>query len=253
MRIEDRQVLFEVGDRVRFPTADGTLTGTVEKLNPVRARVRCGADVWTVPYARLDHACRSRGEERAQRVARLEGVATLTRDLMDRNGLPDWSFRFSSARQKLGECRAREKLIVLSRTHAAEGTPADVRDTILHEIAHALAGPGAGHGPAWKAIARRLGARPASRAHESDGARRAREAARTRFRLGDTVEFTGRGEVRTGVIERMNPKRARVRSGDAVWFVPYPRLRPGLPNASATRHTCAGKPRLTVQEPKVKE
>lgn len=218
-------MLFEVGDRVRFATADGTLTGTVEKLNPARARVKSGPDVWTVPYAGLDHACRSRAEERGKRVGRLQEVAARAHALMDDNGLHDWSFRFSNARQRLGECRAKEKLIVLSRSHAAGGAPEDVTDTILHEIAHAVAGPDAAHGPAWKAIARRLGARPASRAHESDEARRTRDAAREGFRAGDTVEFIGRGEVRTGVIERMNPKRARVRSGDTVWLVPYPRLR----------------------------
>lgn len=226
MRTEDRQILFEVGDRVRFAAAGGTLTGTVEKLNPTRARVRSGADVWTVPYAGLDHACRRRAEERGKRAARLREVTVQARALMDRNGLHDWSLRFGNARRKLGECRAEEKLIVLSRAHAAEGAPDDVSDTILHEIAHALAGPAAGHGPAWKSVARRLGARPASRAHETDAARRTREAAREEFQAGDSVEFTGRGEVRMGVIERMNPKRARVRSGDTVWFVPYPRLRP---------------------------
>lgn len=225
MRIEDRQVLFEVGDRVRFPTADGTRTGTVEKLNSARARVRSGADVWTVPYAGLDHACGSRAAERGGRAGRLREVAARARALMDDNGLHDWSFRFGNARQKLGECRAKEKLIVLSRSHAAGGAPDDVTDTVLHEIAHALAGPAAGHGPAWKAVARRLGAWPASRTRESETARRAREAARAGFGAGDTVEFTGRGEVRTGVIERLNPKRARVRSGDTVWFVPYSRLR----------------------------
>ena len=226
MRTEDRQILFEVGDRVRFATAGVTLTGTVEKLNPTRARVRSGAEVWTVPYAGLDHACKSRTEERAKRASRLRDVAAQARALMDRNGLHDWSLRFGNARKKLGECRAKEKLIVLSRAHAAGGAPDDVTDTILHEIAHALAGPAAGHGPTWKAVARRLGARPASRAHETDAARRTRQAAREGFRVGDAVEFTGLGEVREGVIERMNPKRARVRTGDTVWFVPYPRLRP---------------------------
>jgi hypothetical protein len=33
----------------------------------------------------------------------------------------------------------------------------EVRDTILHEIAHALAGARAGHGPAWVATALRIG------------------------------------------------------------------------------------------------
>lgn len=35
----------------------------------------------------------------------------------------------------------------------------EVRDTILHEIAHALA-PRAGHGPKWRAICRQIGAEP---------------------------------------------------------------------------------------------
>lgn len=250
MRIEDRQILFAVGDRVRFPAADATLTGTVEKLNPVRARVRCGPDVWTVPYARLDHACGSRSEERAKRGARLRDVATRARALMDGNGLHEWSLRFGNARKKLGECRAKEKLIVLSRTHAAEGTPDDVTDTILHEIAHALAGPAAGHGPAWKSVARRLGARPASRAHESDTARQTREAAKAGFQAGDAVEFTGQGEIRSGVIERMNPKRARVRSGETVWFVPYPRLRlvPRRRASERPRNAAHSRPGTPVKE-----
>ncbi len=59
IRPEDAQVLFDVGDRVRFLTADGgTLTSTVEKLNPKRARVQCGDVMWSVPYARLSTDCR---------------------------------------------------------------------------------------------------------------------------------------------------------------------------------------------------
>ena len=224
--IEDMQVLFDVGDRVRFRTRGGPRAGTVEKLNPARARVRSGTDAWTVPYAAMDLASGAAAEERAQRLARLEEVDARAREVMDRHGLREWSLRFGNARTKLGECRAQEKAIVLSRVHAVEGAPDDVMDTILHEVAHALAGPKAAHGPAWQAIARRLGARPASRAPEPDGARRKREAAKASFRAGDAVEFRGRGETRSGVIERMNPTRARVRSGDAVWSVPYAGLKP---------------------------
>jgi predicted SprT family Zn-dependent metalloprotease len=36
----------------------------------------------------------------------------------------------------------------------------EIRDVILHEIAHALAGHKAGHGPVWKAAARKVGAKP---------------------------------------------------------------------------------------------
>ena len=225
IRHEDAQVLFDDGDRVRFLTADGrTLTGTVEKLNPKRARVCCGTVVWAVPYPGLEHVCRSTAQDREERMTRLKHVAVRARELMDRHGLGEWALRFNGARKKLGECRPRQKLILLSRAHALNGASGQVTDTILHEIAHALAGPDAGHGPAWKVVARRLGATPKSCAPASDEAHNAREAAKARFRTGDAVTFIARGDVRTGTIVRMNPKRAKVQCGDVVWSVPYARL-----------------------------
>src|SRR5262249_31162680 len=43
-----------------------------------------------------------------------------------------------------------------------------IRDTLLHEIAHALAGRDAGHGPLWKAMCRRAGAKPERLSFEAD-------------------------------------------------------------------------------------
>lgn len=222
---EDAQVLFDVGDRVRFLTADGgTQTGKVEKLNPKRARVSCGTVVWAVPYRGLKHVCRATARDREERMVRLKCVASRARKLMDRHGLDEWALRFNGARKKLGECRPQQKLILISRVHALNEAPGQVNDTILHEIAHALAGPNAGHGTAWKEIAKRLGATPKSCAPESDEARKTREAARAKFRTGDAVTFIARGDVRTGTIVRMNPKRAKVQCGDVMWSVPYARL-----------------------------
>ena len=222
---DDAQVFFEAGDQVRFRSNDGgTRTGTVEKLNPKRARVRCGAQNWVVPYAGLEHLCATTAADRRSRVTRLKDVAAEVRDLMDRHGLDEWTLRFSAATKKLGECRSQHKLILISRSHAVHGTPEQVTDTICHEIAHALAGPEAGHGPAWKALARQLGATPKSCAPENDETRRRREAVREQFCTGDSVSFIARGELQTGVILRMNPKRAKVKSGDSRWSVPYARL-----------------------------
>ena len=223
--LDDAQVCFEIGDSVRFLSAAGRpMTGIVEKLNPKRAKVRCGADLWVVSYAGLDHVSGSTSRDRRRRVTRLKEVAAQARELMDRHGLGEWSLRFTSAQKKLGECRRRQKLILLSRTHTVYGQPGQVTNTILHEIAHALAGPGAGHGPAWKAIASRLGATPKSCAPESDETRLHREAAKAKFRTGDTVSFIGRQALLTGVIVRMNPKRAKVKCGDVMWSVPYAKL-----------------------------
>ncbi len=227
MHEADRQILFDAGDEVWFPVRGrGKLSGSIEKLNPTRAKVRCGTDAWVVHYGKINHVCDFTAKERGKRLSRLREVAAQARELMDRHGLGDWSFRFNAARKKLGVCHYREKLILLSREHAADGTPVQVTDTILHEIAHALAGPRAGHGPVWKEIARRLGATPKSCAPETEQSRNKREAAKAKFRTGDAVSFKSRGQLRAGTIERMNPKRAKVRSLGAVWSVPYARLEP---------------------------
>lgn len=101
--------------------------------------------------------------------------------LMRQHGLLErgWRFRFSSGRQQLGAAEVREqphpytgrpmqiKTIRLSRHLVRLNGEAEVRDTILHEIAHALAGPEHGHGPKWRAICHRIGARPQRLADET--------------------------------------------------------------------------------------
>lgn len=84
---------------------------------------------------------------------------SLAESLMARHGLADWSFDFDRARRRLGSCRASHRRITLSAPLTRLNRRGVIRDTILHEIAHALA-PGDGHGPAWRAACRRVGARP---------------------------------------------------------------------------------------------
>jgi predicted SprT family Zn-dependent metalloprotease len=81
---------------------------------------------------------------------------------MQRHGLIDagWRFRFDHARRRFGACRYGEKAITLSRPLALLNAEPEVRDTLLHEIAHALC-PADGHGSKWKAKCREIGARPA--------------------------------------------------------------------------------------------
>ena len=52
-----------------------------------------------------------------------------------------------------------DEKITLSK-HLAKLPEEKIRDTILHEIAHAIAGHAAGHGPKWKAACRQIGAIP---------------------------------------------------------------------------------------------
>ncbi len=71
-----------------------------------------------------------------------------------------WRFRFDHAKQRFGACRYGQRLVTVSRHLAALNDEPECRDTVLHEIAHALAGPAAGHGPKWKRMCLRVGAMP---------------------------------------------------------------------------------------------
>ena len=79
-----------------------------------------------------------------------------------RHGLQAWSFGLSKTKRRLGSCNYRSKRIEIAEYYASHNSADKVLDTLLHEIAHALAGPKARHGPAWKAMARKLGATPRS-------------------------------------------------------------------------------------------
>lgn len=77
--------------------------------------------------------------------------------LMRRHGLTDWELVFDGAKTRAGVCRHAAKQIGLSAGLTRLHSQAQVTDTVLHEVAHALAGPRAGHGERWKAVARRIG------------------------------------------------------------------------------------------------
>lgn len=74
-------------------------------------------------------------------------------------GLHDWSFEFTKARRMLGVCRFGRQAIGLSIHLVQRNGPEEVRETLLHEVAHALVGP-CGHGPVWREMARRVGCKP---------------------------------------------------------------------------------------------
>ena len=85
---------------------------------------------------------------------------TLAQVLLDEHALHDWTFAFNRRRRAFGLCDFQKRTIYLSAVLAELNGEAKVRDTLLHEIAHALAGPRAGHGPAWQKVARTVGAKP---------------------------------------------------------------------------------------------
>jgi hypothetical protein len=87
-------------------------------------------------------------------------VARLAMQLLQAHGLRDWSFGFNRSKVQMGLCLYGPRVIALS-THFVELNGDDaVRDTLLHEMAHALVGPGHGHDAVWRAKCREVGARP---------------------------------------------------------------------------------------------
>jgi predicted SprT family Zn-dependent metalloprotease len=100
-------------------------------------------------------------------VAKSWDIEELARSLMDENGLQNWTFAWNRRTGALGVTNFRKKQIELSSVLIDLNGFHQAKDTILHEIAHALAGPEAGHGPIWQAKAREVGANPRARADES--------------------------------------------------------------------------------------
>ena len=87
--------------------------------------------------------------------ARALGLAAILRHKLD-----GWKFAFDHSKVRFGCCKYRTRTISLSKALAAMNPEVEVRDVVLHEVAHALAGAGAGHGRQWKACASSIGAKP---------------------------------------------------------------------------------------------
>lgn len=88
--------------------------------------------------------------------------------LLDEYGLSasGWHFHMNNNQRRLGYCSHRDKRISLSQ-HYIYTNGENWRNTLLHEIAHALVGPGHKHDAVWQAKCREIGARPVALAHPS--------------------------------------------------------------------------------------
>lgn len=75
----------------------------------------------------------------------------------------DYTFKFNNNLSRAAVCKfstdSLNGIIEVSRHYLKhpKTTPDVLKNTILHELAHAIAGHEAGHGPKWKYIARGIG------------------------------------------------------------------------------------------------
>lgn len=84
----------------------------------------------------------------AEELLRGEGLLT---------GPRPWTFGFDRAKRRGGYCNYTRRHISVSKILMALYPEALAKDTVIHEVAHALAGPKAGHGRVWRDHALRLG------------------------------------------------------------------------------------------------
>lgn len=96
----------------------------------------------------------------------LNEVEKQAKALMTAHGVGSLGFAFDNGKRRIGACHYKRigntvlaKKITLSRHYAVLLPKEEIRDVILHEIAHALT-PGHGHDAVWKAACRKVGAKP---------------------------------------------------------------------------------------------
>jgi len=90
---------------------------------------------------------------------RPDQITNIAKSLMHQHGLHDWEFSINTRLTRiLGRCNWRKKLIELSSLHVWHDNLRDIKDTILHEIAHALTNQG--HNKVFYNKCREIGATP---------------------------------------------------------------------------------------------
>lgn len=74
-----------------------------------------------------------------------------------------WSVRLSKSSTRAGRCDYVRKQLEFSTRAIAQYSNEEMEEVILHELAHAIVGPGHEHGRVWAAQVRELGGHPQER------------------------------------------------------------------------------------------
>ena len=149
-------------DRVRFRLEGNWVDAVVLACNRRTADVRIGSpdssqEVWRVGRSELAPGDRQSAEACRHRARRSARIAQRAAQLIKRHAPEGWQFCWDMAQRRGGACNYRNRTIQVSLGFAMSASDAEVDDTILHEIAHALAGPGHGHNAVWRATATSIG------------------------------------------------------------------------------------------------
>lgn len=97
-------------------------------------------------------------------------ITALAHSLVSKHLPSEWKFEWNKRKSALGVCNYAKKKIFLSEYFIGRVPTDELKDTILHEIAHALTyirHGQRGHGPVWKRVCVEIGAKPV-RCHEGE-------------------------------------------------------------------------------------
>jgi predicted SprT family Zn-dependent metalloprotease len=98
----------------------------------------------------------------SDRASRVHGLANA---MLASYGLPYWTFSFNRRKTEMGLCLYSPQRIELSVYFIELNSWEAIRETLLHEIAHALVGSGHGHDGVWKQQCLKIGAKPERLCH----------------------------------------------------------------------------------------
>ena len=149
------------GDAVQFVFRGQKLHGLVSRLGPKYARITVSnGDPYRVPYQLIQPlGARKNYSDQEQ------GALKKCHKLLCKHGLNDWSACLDDSISRAGACKYSARQISLARLFIRKASEQEIRDTILHEIAHALAGIEHHHDAVWRKIAKEIGC-TAQRCHD---------------------------------------------------------------------------------------
>jgi predicted SprT family Zn-dependent metalloprotease len=87
----------------------------------------------------------------------MKHLEELAASLLQEHGLHHWKFRWDHARTRFGCCHYSSQVISLSKKLTALRSDKEIRNTLLHEIAHALVGYENHHNRIWRNKAIEIG------------------------------------------------------------------------------------------------
>jgi predicted SprT family Zn-dependent metalloprotease len=158
-RADQQRARFAQGDRVQFAYRGTIVRGILARLNPTRGHVATDyGQEYRVSYGLLHHTENMQAISKAtRRTTAFAALARRARALLAHHGLTGWSFQFDQGRKRAGCCQYATQVISLSYAFAQQAPEAEITDTILHEIAHALVGKAHNHDEVWRTKAQEIG------------------------------------------------------------------------------------------------